>query len=344
MLNRNLGLCLLIAATIACGSNDLITDPIVQRWCGDRPCDWEADGEIKRVGTWHPDDYAVELVSDDAKLSQLNATLDQLSSHCFSFSLIADIAPNARVFLELDFLDDGIIDFSQRLPASDWERRTFNITAPTWYRGVRFIVRKDGPGHVVLAELRAQNGGDQCTAPPVELTNRPDGAHCEQDNECTAGKCAGSVCGECRGDDDCASSQLCGAMIVNRLLTSSCVDPGSGNFGDVCSSNAQCANGFCNDGVCSECLVPSDCKDDAKCVLSSVAAKKFDATRWPKQCAPDAHSRDTGELCVSDDDCIRGTCNGAANSCAVDPCDMEPQSSICLAQCEAWSVTGGTCD
>ena len=36
-----------------CESPDLITNPMIDRWCGERPCGWEVAGKIERVGTWH---------------------------------------------------------------------------------------------------------------------------------------------------------------------------------------------------------------------------------------------------------------------------------------------------
>jgi hypothetical protein len=205
----------LCATLVACAAGgNVINDPMVQRWCDAHPCGWDVTGETKRVGSWHPNDYAIELVSDAASVSQLNATVGAGTGRdssaagvsCFSFSMIADIAASARVFVELDFLDDGQIDFSQRMPASDWERRTFNITAPTWYQGVRFIVRKDGPGHVVLAELRAQSS-DACVRPPVELGSRPDNANCDNAEQCSSGHCDFGVCANCVCDGGVCGDQ-----------------------------------------------------------------------------------------------------------------------------------------
>jgi hypothetical protein len=221
MLERStLLLGLLCAALGACaaGGGDMIQDPIVQHWCDAHPCEWDVTGEVKRVGSWHPNDYAIELVSDAASVSQLNAAVGAgagrdagaAETGCFAFSMIADIDAAAHVFVELDFLDDGQIDFSQRMPVSDWERRTFKITAPTWYQGVRFSVRKDGPGHVVLAELRAQSS-TSCVAPPVELVNRPDGAGCETAEQCSSGYCRFGGCAPCTCDaGSCSAEDLDG--------------------------------------------------------------------------------------------------------------------------------------
>jgi hypothetical protein len=181
---------LLSASLAACGADSQPSpNPMFERWCDEHPCGWEDRGEVKRVGTWHPDDYAIELISDDAEISQLRAELDSTRTTCLAFSMIAHITGDARAHLELDFLDDAEVEFSERIPRSNWQRRTFTITTPTWYRGVRFIVRKDGPGKVVVAELNVELAADDCTATPLPLRNRPDGASCDSDDQCASGRC-----------------------------------------------------------------------------------------------------------------------------------------------------------
>src|SRR4051794_14232590 len=121
-----LALCLYaLTCACSCASRELIRDPRITRWCDSHPCEWTASGAVSRVGTWHPDDYAVSLDSDDAKLTQINGTVDQSMSDCFAFSLISKIPRGTEVYLELDFLSDGQVEISQRLPASNWEQSTF---------------------------------------------------------------------------------------------------------------------------------------------------------------------------------------------------------------------------
>jgi hypothetical protein len=200
--NVRLAVGLLSAWLCACSSASNTPPPpiahsMIQRWCDAHPCGWDApEGAIARVGSWHPNDYAVELVTDDALLSQLNETIDSQQARCLAFTLVADIADDAKVYLELDFLDDGIIDFQQQIPASHWQVRTFKISTPTWYRGVRYILRKESPGHAVVAELNAEVA-QGCTAPPVPLLERPDGANCDGDDECRGGHCRDEVCSTC---------------------------------------------------------------------------------------------------------------------------------------------------
>jgi hypothetical protein len=307
---------LLSGSLFGCAAGgELIKNPMLDRWCDDHPCGWMHQGEIKQVGTWHPNDYATELVSDDALLSQAHPEIGSETVACFAFSLIAKLDRGARAFLEVDFFDDESVDFSQRLPESDWERRTFRISAPKQYVGVRFIVRKDGPGHVVLAELRAEAANGECTTPPLEA---------------------------CKADADCEADQLCGLTALDNRLNAECVASASAAFGHVCRTGAQCESGICANGACSECATSADCAKGQRCELA-VLSERASSAHWPYQCAVGESERLTGELCSSDSDCLSRSCSGAAYSCAVSLCSADP-SAPCTQPCEAWQVTGGTCD
>src|SRR5690242_18268486 len=206
---RNAALIALFTVLSGCASDNLVHNSMVDRWCDDHPCSWEAVGKIERVPTWHDQDYAVSLVSDDAALTQLNSITNSSSDRCFDFTMVAKLDASTKLFLELDFLDDGDVEFSQRIPASNWDRRTFLITPPTWYEGVRFTVRKEGSGFAALAQLSAK-GGYECTKPPLELSGRPAGASCEGDDQCSIGHCDRGLCASCSGDEECAAGELCG--------------------------------------------------------------------------------------------------------------------------------------
>ena len=188
---------LVLALLVACGDAQSMTsapNPGFERWCDEHPCGWDVEGDYKQVGTWHPNDYAVELLGDEAVASQLRAELDSKQATCFEFSLMAQISAKAHAFLELDFLDDGVIEFSERIPESDWEVRKFTIHTPDWYEGVRFSLRKQGEGKVVLAELNVELQRAGCAATPLDLFERPSRAACRRDEECSSGHCNGGAC------------------------------------------------------------------------------------------------------------------------------------------------------
>jgi hypothetical protein len=331
---------------IGCGSEELIQNPMVDRWCGERPCAWDVSGRVERIGTWHSDDYAVALLGSDTTLSQANAVLDDDETTCLGFSMIADISARARVFVELDFLDDGVIDFSQRIPESHWTRRTFLIRTPSWYEGVRFIVRKEGAGRAALAELRAHKATD-CTAPAVELLNRPAGARCQRDEQCKGERCSRGACAFCRGDEDCGEGEVCGIASDGRSFAERCVRTGSAGFAEQCTSSSQCVTGtVCCEGVCSQCCPGSvACSDGAICKASSGPAN---ATPFPHQCAAGERKTPSRGPCLLPQDCQSGVCRGAMLECAIcaedaDEGDSGAPASICL-RCTSFRRHGGTCD
>jgi hypothetical protein len=198
--------CLLLLAS-GCPLDD---DPGFDDWCGDQLCRWDLQqGEIRKAPTWHERDLGVELVGGDVVLQQVDADVDSVA--CLEFKVIADIDPAATVSVEMDFLSDGIPDYSVRLPSASWEPLSFLVSAPTWYKGVTLTIRKESEGHAVLARLEMSDGHG-CTGAPIALVNRPAGAWCEVTEQCAAGlACAASmICSKtfaaCVTDGDCTAA------------------------------------------------------------------------------------------------------------------------------------------
>ena len=334
-----LGLAALALFISACG-NGLIRNPNVERWCGSKPCDWQVEGEVQRVGTWHPNDYAVSLVSDDATLIQENATVDFRDTDCFDFAMVAKIESGVDVFLELDFLADGTVEFSQRLPVSKWERRTFRVTAPDWYSKVRFIIRKDGPGLAILAEISAQTAKGQCSAPPVELLSRPLGSSCKSADQCADDLvCTGGHCGGCDDDESCGADQVCGLQDVDDLRYWTCIDRASTPLGAACDRDQQCKSGLCATGACSECASDEDCEEGARC--SYPAGKPFNSSFWPRLCGVGQFFRQTGDACSQDFDCESRKCEGFDLLCEPNS-DCSEGSTPCTNMCRP-ELQLGTC-
>lgn len=326
---------------LGCSSADLIDNPRVDRWCGERPCAWDVEGDIERVGSWHENDYAVALLGERASLSQWNPDLDAVRSSCLGFSLIADVDARARVFVELDFLGDGSVEFSQRLPETHWKRRTFSIKTPSWYEGVRFSVRKESAGRAVLAELRAMPATD-CTAERVSLLGRPGGAACEENSQCAGTICKHGSCSSCQSDADCEPSAICGLTYIQTRMVEQCVAPGATEFGGVCATSAECSQGSCCSGVCSACCPGElECEDGALCEQVSSPGLQLDA---PFMCGRSAGLAASGALCVGDEDCASGRCQGEELGCVADLCEDAPPDESCLWFCNKWRFHGGTCD
>jgi hypothetical protein len=311
-----------------CSETPLLKNSTIDHWCGDHPCHWDVSGDIARVGSWHPDDYAVQLISDDAAISQLNADVDARDSRCFDFTLVAKIGRGAHATLELDFMADGSSEFVQELPASDWDRLTFKITAPDWYEGVRFIARKHGPGEVILAELAAGEAYDACTAPPVELDDRPTGAPCTRDAQCANGQCEGSICGGCTvAGASCDAGMVCGRVRMLNGIVHACVPEASGEFGSVCEDGRQCQNGHCQDHACSECDGKT-CDDGRACSVARPFTTPHES--WPSVCDAGRGTRASGETCTDDSDCASHDCDEGDMICGR-PCASigDPSCRVC---------------
>jgi hypothetical protein len=163
-------------------------------------------GDVRRAPTWHKDDFAVELVGDDVVISQFS---DERSSSCIQFDMVADIESNARLTLDLDFYDDGVIDYSQEIGHVRWQNLLYFLSTPRHWEGVRFTLRKTGPGRVRLAQIEAKEGFD-CPPGTLELRDRPLGGACFEDAECASGYCAPEALSVCTTDSRlCNTNQDC---------------------------------------------------------------------------------------------------------------------------------------
>ena len=317
---------LLLALVAACGTR-LIRDPSFELWCDDKLCaPWESKGAIARVGTWHARDYGVSLM-DGAEISQRS---DEDPVECIEFELIADVAAEAEVQLELDFMDDGSSEYEQSIAESHWARLRFLVKAPSWYRGLRFRVRKRGTGRAVIAQLSAVSSSD-CKGDPVKLDRRPDGAHCERDAQCASGVCDlapqrfglaeeppstdARVCGGCSAETACPTGQVCGVRESDFGPYRECIQPSSSELGAFCESDAECASGHCtralhfNNATCAECTSDAECAEGEVCGVEVLAGG---ATRVCEANEP----APLGELCGGNDQCQSGVCCfGACSEC-----------------------------
>jgi hypothetical protein len=188
---RKLWLLVLTPALLGakCGES-VIKDPGFELWCGDTLCNWQVqEGHIARAPTWHERDYGVDLIGESVQLWQRGDFGDDRPG-CLSYDLLSSIDGKAQVVLEMDFDDDGTVEFSQVLPIGAWSTLSYKAPAPTWYRSIRFSIKKHGDGHATLARIRV--GADiECQGPPPSTPNRPAGAPCESAAQCAGGACAG---------------------------------------------------------------------------------------------------------------------------------------------------------
>jgi hypothetical protein len=339
-------LILVLAAGSQLGATDcgqIITDRGFDLWCGDQLCYWKLEsGDVQKVPTWIDGDDGVEMVGDDVAISQMTPVTSD-DTACIQFDMVADIDENAEVTLEADVWGDGTVDWSQRIPTSDWERQTLRIGFTGAYNGVRFRLRKQGDGHAILARIGAQTADDcpEFTA----LGPAPDGAPCSLLGDgCASGVCGGGTCGECTSDADCGTD-VCGDHLhtAGNLTTWwECVPAGSHQLGEQCHSDEECATGQCDGEMCAECLGSNECAPGETCAPA--------AGIGVRECDPGSGVRASGAACVTDDDCTSGTCLGEPlGTCTLGDfrCQGDeecPQLDAANpSTCTFVAVAGGTC-
>ncbi len=151
-----------------CGTIHYIDDSGFDLWCDEELCSWDVEmGEVARAPSWHKADYSVEFVGKEVVISQLST---RAATTCLRFEVLADIDENARVFLEMDFFDDGVVDYERELGHVRWERLVHLVATPATWDSVRFTLRKDGAGRARLAQIEATADSD-CADDPLEIEN-----------------------------------------------------------------------------------------------------------------------------------------------------------------------------
>ena len=296
-----------LAAGGATDCGQIVDDRGFDLWCGDTLCTWVLEkGDIAPAPTWHPDDRGVDMLGDDTAISQMTP-VEASDGTCVRFTLVADVAEDAEVRLQMDVFGDGSIETDERIPTSDWRKLTYLVRMPADYSGVRFRLTKAGTGRAVLANIGAEIAGDEECTTPALAASRPDGAFCTADADCASGQCFEwmepwkDVCGACDGDDDCAGGELCtfaGPAPGWLAVSSACLPPGSLASGLRCLRDAECASGQCVEGVCGECRSPADCGGAACLPAASPAPARCD------------RGRGSGATCFAGADCDSGVCAG----------------------------------
>jgi hypothetical protein len=341
---------------------DVLDNPSFDLWCGDELCGWEVtEGAIAKVSTWHERDYGVAMVGQEVILTQLSAATSG-GLECLTFELIADAPGGADLALQLDFNDDGHVDYEQPIPAESWQFTRFNVTPPTWFQSLRINLAKYGEDEAVLAQVRAiSDEAANCEAPPIELDERPNGASCESDSQCWADVCLAVAwldpypvdnewhaltwdrCGECATSADCEDGQACGleATAVSVDTFSECGASGRHALGEHCFTPEECGSGICNDGQCAE------CGDDAPCAAGTCArgTPEKSSVPMPFQCTPANQLRAKGEPCLLDADCTSGACASAESLrlCLPDGRRCSGDDDCPYGSCFSLGAYDGTC-
>jgi hypothetical protein len=313
-------------------SADLSSNSSFDRWCEGGPCAWQTDdGWVKAVGTWHPKDLGVSFEATPSQISQFQP---KSSFRCFLVDMVADVEAKARLVLRLDFNDDGVIDFEQQVPDVRWKTWPFVVRAPLDYQGLRFIVRKQGPGRAVLAQLRVvpESGcagdriqfqdGSSCRTHAVCQSGLcaeghcqrcpqggcDEGSPCASDAQCSEDTCVAGRChtcaatGSCPALTPCADDAVCTSGRCLRGVAPSLIDrPEALGVCAACSGDAECAGTRCVHGLCAACVGHGDCPAGQVCRYGD----SFDAierTCLPPRTPPLAR----GALCEGTGDCELG--------------------------------------
>jgi hypothetical protein len=315
---------LVTLAFAACVEDNLVNNPSFDLWCGKSLCGWQTDyGRIERVGTWHSKDYGVSFRDNPTQISQLLSE-DTEFVGCMRFDLIADADPRAQLSLVLDFNDDGKEEFEQRIPDVRWQSLQFVVRTPASYDSVRFILRKQGPGRAVIAQLRVVDEYGACEdSPPLRIAA---GGSCSSDASCLSGLCADSVCSDCGGP-------VAGSVRdVNSTPVPSCGE------GHACRVDAQCAAGTCTGGRCQACTTDGSCPALAPCDADNQCASgactatlTFSSFPEPTRCLQCATDADCGGGVNS---CVEGACVACLNDplpkqCAECTADEQCGSGVC---------------
>ena len=302
-----------------CG--EVLDDPSFEMWCEDQLCSWQVEeGAVEKVPTWHRRDFGVALVGEAVAISQLS-TRTSADLDCLHLHLLANVAEDAAVTLELDFYDDGEVDYSQVIPTSDWALLSYFITLPSDYQGIRFRIRKQGGGEAVLAEISAADS-DDCSGAPMVIGARPDGATCSSAEQCLNASCeprlsplAQPSCGECTDSEDCGTL-VCGLESSVPVFLSPyrfCTPAGHHGLGEICVSDEECTTGTCCQGTCSTCCDGAGCSGAGECQARAPGGELAHWETPPHQCNPEGGSGAAGTACLTDSDCASATCSGSAD-------------------------------
>ncbi|MCW5806491.1 MAG: hypothetical protein KIT31_29270 [Deltaproteobacteria bacterium] len=346
-----------------CGA--ITRDANFDLWCGEGLCVWKVvRGEARRAPTWHASDSGVELVGDDAAISQLTP-VNSNDTHCIRFDLVADVEENAEAFLLTDVENDGVIDQRDRIPTSRFKPVSFLMAIKPPFDGIRFEIAKRGPGRAVFAQIEAHVSGECEGLPMIEIGPRPNGAACETGGDCLSELCTaaaiapapgnvtGKVCAACdRGAPGgaCVAGEVCGyADPRSPILAgfSSCVPAASRELAEQCVVDGECASGVCDHGVCSGCRVDGPaCANGQTC---SWAWGELATHLGPSVCGPGAGALAAGEPCGTHADCASGTCRGPERKECSDgrpcasPANCPVTSGLAPGACTSVGIQGGTC-
>jgi hypothetical protein len=345
------------SSSSGCGGEPtpLLNDPSFDLWCGDELCSWQVDeGSIQQVPTWHSGDHGVGMMSDPTLISQFSQGSDD-DTDCIWFTLMVDSEPGIDVQLEMDFQDDGLLEYAHTIPSTDWTTFSYYIRPPEHFDSIRFQIRKTGTGQATLAQIAADRADeDLCESrQPLVYEDLPLGATCWEGDECASGTCQAtpllsssfdsdttrSSCGECSAGS-CGEGQVCGLAFTEQGAPySACMQPDTKLLGEACMAGNECASDVCCEGRCSECCTDGQCDDGESCERRWSEGDAH-TRMMPWMCDPDERDRAGGEACMGASDCASTLCDGQSQLRLCDaggnPCETD-------ADCPGYDGDEGRC-
>jgi hypothetical protein len=333
---------------------DLLGDPGFDMWCGDTLCAWDIEeGKVEKVATWHEKDQGASLVGSAVAISQLSEA-DSDGLDCIRFELVAEVQDGAHLTLEMDFMDDGVVEYSHPLVTNDWENVAYTVTPPETFAGVRFRIKKSGDARAVIAQVRALSvPADECGDDAIAITGLTAGLPCTSADQCASGMCTDApfvssfgdpsseaTCGACETSTDCSGGQVCGVGWEDGGYHPyrACVDAGADPLGAACATGDQCESGICTDDQCAECGSADDC-DGETCAPHDAGDGDASVEVMPSTCAPGDASRASDEMCLADADCASAVCESTE---LVRICDPDGRPCDTDADCP-YAELGGAC-
>ena len=348
-----------IAAALAAGQlgatdcgGGITRDPGFDLWCGDQLCAWKIErGDVRRAATWHEADSGVELLDPDTAIEQFTP-VNSKDGTCIRFDLISDVAETAQAELAIDIYGDGAVERTFEIPTAHWKPVSFAFAVKPPFTGIRFEIAKRGPGHAVVARMRAAVVKDGCDGvPELDGGPAPIAALCGVAGDCASGICViadfvGTLrCTGCElSRQTCSAGQVCGygePGPPERAVPIVCVGAAARALGEQCLRDGECASGVCSSFVCSTCRPNTMCG-------ATACQQAYD--HGPYLCGAGQHLAPHGAPCAVDADCASSACNGPprhqcldGRSCATDAnCPVDP--NLIPGPCTQVGIQGGSCN
>ncbi len=266
-----------------CERTRVYVEDTFDKWCGDLPCDWEADGEVERVSTWHKGDYGLSLNGNRVTIWRTFGGQDEEEPVCTNIDIVAKIDQDATVTLIIDLMDDEVIEVSETLPSLDWEQYSLQVMMPARFAQSRLLLKKEGSGSAIVAFITMESATTLDTYPecPDALDFDfffPVGVSCSDSEQCASGICSevkeqdgsydsDTVCNWCSERASCDNGYTCVKQEGEYGDYMGCVEAGFIAPGQPCSQDYQCELVLCEFGHCSGCLNDLQCDAEQVCGL-----------------------------------------------------------------------------